>query len=105
MCITTATATQTLSHFVSGLDLSVKGDVRGPYKVGPRNGLGNGVRGYFGLVPAEWQGGAGRSGAERPMLPLDHQPHVVRASGLHHRPDATGHDRSRCRCRHSSTTR
>jgi hypothetical protein len=45
---------QTLSHFVSGLDLRIKGDVRGPYHVGSGSGAGL-VAGYFGLVPAEWQ--------------------------------------------------
>jgi hypothetical protein len=44
---------QSLTHFVSGLDLSVKGDVLGPYQVGK---LGAGfISGYFGLVPEEWQ--------------------------------------------------
>ena len=44
-------------HFVSGLDLSVKGDVLGPYRVGK---LGAGVvSGYFGLIPAEWQAALG----------------------------------------------
>ncbi|MEP7304813.1 MAG: hypothetical protein ABJA98_04775 [Acidobacteriota bacterium] len=44
---------QSLSHFVSGQDLAVKGDVVGPYQVGK---LGAGfVSGYFGLVPEEWQ--------------------------------------------------
>jgi len=45
--------TQTLSHFVTGQDLSVKGNVKGPYQVGT---VGAGfVAGYFGLVPSEWQ--------------------------------------------------
>jgi len=48
-----ASGSQKLSHFVSGLDLSVSGDVRGPYQVGT---LGAGfVSGYFGLVPSGWQ--------------------------------------------------
>jgi len=48
-----ASGSQVLSHFVSGLDLSVKGDVLGPFQVGK---LGAGlVSGYFGLVPPEWQ--------------------------------------------------
>jgi hypothetical protein len=48
---------QTHSHFVSGTDLSVLGDVRGPYQLGT---LGAGfVSGYFGLIPAEWQGALG----------------------------------------------
>jgi hypothetical protein len=52
-----ANGSQRLSHFVSGMDLSVKGDVRGPYRVG---NLGAGaVSGYFGLIPAEWQGALG----------------------------------------------
>lgn len=47
------TGGQILSHFVSGLDLGAKGDVRGPFQVGT---LGAGfVSGYFGSVPAEWQ--------------------------------------------------
>jgi hypothetical protein len=52
-----ANGSQRLSHFVSGLDLSVKADVRGPYRVG---NLGAGaVSGYFGLIPADWQGALG----------------------------------------------
>ena len=48
-----AAGSQVLSHFVSGLDLSVKDDVRGPFQVGK---LGAGfVSGYFALVPAAWQ--------------------------------------------------
>ena len=48
-----AAGRQVLSHFVSGLDLSVKDDVRGPFQVGK---LGAGfVSGYFALVPAAWQ--------------------------------------------------
>src|ERR1043165_5655738 len=44
---------QTVSHFVSGQNLSIKGDVKGPYQVGS---IGAGfVDGYFGLVPQEWQ--------------------------------------------------
>jgi hypothetical protein len=39
------------SHFVSGLDLSVSGDVRGPYAVAGQ-GMENG---YFGVIPPEWQ--------------------------------------------------
>jgi len=43
---------QAASHFVSGLDLSVPDDVRGPYRVGS---LGPGfMSGYFGLVPSAW---------------------------------------------------
>jgi hypothetical protein len=45
--------TQKLSHFVTGQDLSVKGDVKGPYQVGTlKAGF---IAGYFGLVPQEWQ--------------------------------------------------
>ena len=48
---------QKLSHFVSGTDLGVKGDVKGPYQVGE---IGAGfVSGYFGLVPAAWQAALG----------------------------------------------
>lgn len=44
---------QTLSHFVSGLDLKVQGDARGPFEVGKlRAGF---VSGYFGLVPHQWR--------------------------------------------------
>lgn len=45
--------TQKLSHFVSGPDLSVKGDVKGPFQVGT-TGAGF-ISGYFGLVPSEWE--------------------------------------------------
>ena len=45
--------TQVLSHFVTGQDLSVKGDVKGPYQVGT---VGAGfVGGYFGLIPPQWE--------------------------------------------------
>jgi hypothetical protein len=48
-----AAMTQVLSHFVSGTDLSIKGDVTGPYQVGT---VGAGfVAGYFGVVPPEWE--------------------------------------------------
>jgi hypothetical protein len=44
---------QVLSHFVSAPDLSVSGDVRGPYQIGT---IGAGfVSGYMGVVPAAWQ--------------------------------------------------
>jgi hypothetical protein len=43
---------QKLSHFVSGLNLSIQGDVRGPYQVGEKAGF---VSGYMAQVPAEWQ--------------------------------------------------
>jgi hypothetical protein len=46
-------ASQEDSHFVSGLDLSVPGDVRGPYRVG-KVGAGF-VSGYFGVVPEAWR--------------------------------------------------
>ena len=46
-------ASQVLSHFVSGLDLDVQGDVRGPYRVGSlKAGY---VSGYMALVPFAWQ--------------------------------------------------
>ena len=60
--------TQHLSHFVSGLDLSVNGDARGPYEVQiptcdpsqPSTCLGAGFfSGYFALVPLEWQAALG----------------------------------------------
>src|SRR5262249_50917062 len=52
-----ASGSQTLSHFVRPLDLSVKGQVIGPFRVGP---LGAGFySGYFGLVPEEWQSALG----------------------------------------------
>ena len=44
---------QQVSHFVSSLDMSLVGNVLGPYQVGT---IGAGfVDGYFGLVPPEWQ--------------------------------------------------
>ena len=50
-------STQKLSHFVSGPDFAVKGDVRGPFAVGT---VGAGfVSGYFGAVPAEWRDALG----------------------------------------------
>jgi len=50
-------STQVLSHFVSGLDLSVTGDVRGPYRVGKlKSGF---VSGYMALIPAAWQAALG----------------------------------------------
>ena len=49
--------TQVLSHFVSGLDLSVKGDVSGPFRVGKlKSGF---VSGYMALIPAAWQAALG----------------------------------------------
>ncbi|PYQ79972.1 MAG: hypothetical protein DMG01_07560 [Acidobacteria bacterium] len=51
------TGSQLLSHFITSPDLSVQGDVRGPYRVGT---LGAGfVSGYFGAVPARWQAALG----------------------------------------------
>lgn len=48
-----AAGDQRLSHFVSGLDLKVQGDARGPFQVGKlRTGF---VSGYLGLVPPAWQ--------------------------------------------------
>jgi hypothetical protein len=50
-------ATQVLSHFVSGLDLSISGDLRGPFQVGSlKAGY---VSGYMGLVPSAWQAALG----------------------------------------------
>jgi len=49
---------QVLSHFISGADLSISGDARGPYQVGGQLGLAGFagfIDGYFGLVPPEWQ--------------------------------------------------
>lgn len=44
---------QSTSHFVSGLDLSVPGDVKGPYRIGRApSGF---VSGYFGLIPQAWR--------------------------------------------------
>jgi len=48
---------QVLSHFVSGMDLGVQGDVRGPYQVGLlKAGY---VSGYMALVPPAWQAALG----------------------------------------------
>ena len=98
-----ASKSQVTSHVVSGLDLSVTGDVRGPYQVGT---VGAGfISGYFGTVPAAWQAALGGPDAERQLLFVDHQPHVVRAGGLHDRPDAPGHRWIRCRPIRWSTIR
>ncbi|MEO8259163.1 MAG: hypothetical protein ABI868_17590 [Acidobacteriota bacterium] len=48
-----ADSTQQLTHFVSGTDLAVAGDVRGPYRVGT-TGAGY-IGGYFAEVPAIWR--------------------------------------------------
>ena len=46
------TGGQSLSHFVTGPNLAVHGDLKGPYKVGT---VGAGfVSGYFGIVPESW---------------------------------------------------
>lgn len=45
-------ANQRLSHFVSGLDLGVQGDVQGPIQVWEKAGL---VSGYMADVPDQWQ--------------------------------------------------
>jgi hypothetical protein len=50
-------STQRLTHFVSGTNLSVTGDVRGPYQVGTA-GAGF-IDGYFAEVPAVWQSALG----------------------------------------------
>jgi hypothetical protein len=48
-----ATVSQTQSHFVRPLDLSVKGQLKGPFKPGK---LGAGFySGFMAAVPAEWQ--------------------------------------------------
>jgi hypothetical protein len=48
-----ASASQKLSHFVSGTNLSVRGDALGPYQVGALPaGM---ISGYFGVVPESWQ--------------------------------------------------
>lgn len=49
--------TQVLSHFVSGSDLSVQGDVTGPFQVG-MIGAGD-VSGYMTNVPPSWQAALG----------------------------------------------
>ncbi|HEX5473153.1 MAG TPA: hypothetical protein VFX12_00715 [Vicinamibacterales bacterium] len=52
-----ASGSQVLSHFVRPLNLSTKGQVQGPYAVGP---LGAGFySGYMALVPPEWQSALG----------------------------------------------
>jgi hypothetical protein len=49
--------TQTLTHFIRPLNLSTRGQVTGPYRVGP---LGGGFySGYMGEIPAAWQGPLG----------------------------------------------
>src|SRR5262249_48380647 len=57
-----ANMAQITSHFVSGLDLSVNGDVQGPFQVGGAlgvKGFAGLIDGYFGLVPQVWQGKLG----------------------------------------------
>src|SRR5439155_23438686 len=45
--------TQARSHFIRPMDLSAKGQLKGPLRAGP---LGAGFySGYFGLIPADWQ--------------------------------------------------
>jgi hypothetical protein len=53
-----ASVTQWASHFTSGLDLSVTGDVRGPFQVGGTGATGF-VSGYMGLIPLAWQSAFG----------------------------------------------
>jgi hypothetical protein len=48
---------QKLSHFVSGADLSLQGDVRGPFRVDAA--MAGVVSGYMGLVPSAWQDALG----------------------------------------------
>jgi hypothetical protein len=52
-----ADKTQKLTHFVSGMDLSAKGQARGPYQVGTA-GAGY-IDGYFAEVPAMWRSALG----------------------------------------------
>jgi Big-like domain-containing protein len=50
--------TQVVSHFASGLDLSVNGDALGPYQVGGVAGkpdMTGFLDGYFAIVPEEWR--------------------------------------------------
>ena len=48
-----ANGEQVLSHYVSDLDLSIKGDVKGPYRVGSlKAGY---ISGYFGLTASAWR--------------------------------------------------
>lgn len=47
-----ADGNQSLSHFVSDPNLSINGDINGPYQVGDWAGI---VSGYMAPVPAEWQ--------------------------------------------------
>lgn len=49
-----ADGNQERSHFVSGMNLSLPGDVQGPFRVGKDQGAGF-VSGYMGLVPEQWQ--------------------------------------------------
>jgi hypothetical protein len=51
-----ADGSQTLSHFVSGLDLSASGDIQGPYQVGDWAGI---VSGYMTTTPLDWQAALG----------------------------------------------
>ncbi len=58
------TAGQIRSHFVSGLDLSVLGDVAGPFQIGAYNQVvgqntAGFVDGWMVLVPAAWQAALG----------------------------------------------
>jgi hypothetical protein len=47
-----ADGSQALSHFVSDPDLSIQGNVSGPYQVGNWAGI---VSGYMALIPPEWR--------------------------------------------------
>jgi hypothetical protein len=47
-----ADANQVVSHFASGLNLALAGDISGPHQVGGWAGI---VSGYMALIPAEWQ--------------------------------------------------
>jgi len=82
-----AAGAQTMSHFVSGMDLTVKGDIAGPFRVGK---LGAGfVSRYFRRDPGGLARVPGWAGSERQLLPQYHQPHLLRSGSLRHR--SSGH--------------
>jgi hypothetical protein len=51
-----ASGSQTLSHFISGTNLSVSNDARGPYQIGSWAGI---VSGYMSPIPSAWQSSFG----------------------------------------------